>query len=193
MPALGACYAPALPPHLLPRRDYNLRLQESVLADVDRPVVTKSADQVVALQGIGGTGKSVLAPAFAHTIATRRALLDGTIWLSAGPGATNLTRLGNMRQVGQVLGDDPGHYVEEPAAKLHLAKLLERKVCLMILDDVWSMDHAEAFRDALRPRRRSIVGAEALLCNYDWLAAKLRATNINAILADYDLVASDPI
>jgi WD40 repeat protein len=33
---------------------------------------------------------------------------------------------------------------------------------------------------------------KALLCNYDWLAAKLRATNINALLADYDLVGSDP-
>jgi hypothetical protein len=32
----------------------------------------------------------------------------------------------------------------------------------------------------------------ALLCNYDWLAAKLRATNITALLADYDLVGQDP-
>ncbi len=30
-----------------------------------------------------------------------------------------------------------------------------------------------------------------LLCDYDWLAAKLRATNINAILADYDIVAQN--
>jgi NB-ARC domain/APAF-1 helical domain/Apoptotic protease-activating factor 1-like, winged-helix domain len=30
----------------------------------------------------------------------------------------------------------------------------------------------------------------ALLCNYDWLAAKLRATNITAVLADFDLVAN---
>jgi WD40 repeat protein len=32
---------------------------------------------------------------------------------------------------------------------------------------------------------------KALLCKYDWLAAKLRATNVTAILADYDLVAQD--
>jgi WD40 repeat protein len=31
----------------------------------------------------------------------------------------------------------------------------------------------------------------ALLCDYDWLAAKLRATTVTAILADYDLVARD--
>jgi WD40 repeat protein len=32
---------------------------------------------------------------------------------------------------------------------------------------------------------------KALLYDYDWLAAKLRATNVNAILADYDLVVQD--
>jgi APAF-1 helical domain len=33
---------------------------------------------------------------------------------------------------------------------------------------------------------------KALLCNYDWLGAKLRATNITSVLADYDLVTKDP-
>jgi len=32
----------------------------------------------------------------------------------------------------------------------------------------------------------------ALLSDYDWLAVKLRATNITALLADYDLVANGP-
>jgi WD40 repeat protein len=33
---------------------------------------------------------------------------------------------------------------------------------------------------------------KALLCDYEWLAAKLRATNITALLGDYDLVGQDP-
>jgi WD40 repeat protein len=32
----------------------------------------------------------------------------------------------------------------------------------------------------------------ALLCDYDWLDAKLRVTNISSVLADYDLVAKEP-
>jgi WD40 repeat protein len=32
---------------------------------------------------------------------------------------------------------------------------------------------------------------KALLCDYGWLAAKLRATNISTVLADYDLVAGN--
>jgi hypothetical protein len=32
---------------------------------------------------------------------------------------------------------------------------------------------------------------KALLCDYDWLAGKLRATNITSLLADYDLNAND--
>ena len=118
---------------------------------------SQSAGQVVALQGMGGIGKSVLAAALAHTIAARRAFADGIVWLSAGPEATDLTRLGNMRRVGDALGDDPQHYVEEPTAKLHLATVLAAKVCLIILDDVWSMDQVEAFRDALGPRCRLLA------------------------------------
>jgi APAF-1 helical domain len=30
---------------------------------------------------------------------------------------------------------------------------------------------------------------KTLLCDYDWLSAKLRATNVTAVLADYDLIA----
>jgi WD40 repeat protein len=33
----------------------------------------------------------------------------------------------------------------------------------------------------------------ALLCNYDWLVAKLRATNITSALADYDLMSDDRV
>jgi hypothetical protein len=32
---------------------------------------------------------------------------------------------------------------------------------------------------------------KALLCDYDWLVAKLRATNITSVLADYDLIPND--
>jgi ABC-type glutathione transport system ATPase component len=112
---------------LLPRRGDIIRLQESLLADVHRPTVITSAVQVAALRGMGGIGKSVLAAAVAHTIAARRAFADGIIWLSAGQQATDLTRLGNMKQVGRALGDVPQNYVEEPTAKQHLKTLLERK------------------------------------------------------------------
>jgi NB-ARC domain/APAF-1 helical domain len=33
---------------------------------------------------------------------------------------------------------------------------------------------------------------KALLCDFHWLAAKLRAANVIAVLADYDLVANEP-
>jgi hypothetical protein len=62
-----------------------------------------------------------------------------------------------MGQVGEALGDDPGHYVEERTAKQHLAGVLGSKICLIVVDDVWSMDQVEAFRDALGPRCRLLV------------------------------------
>ena len=82
---------------------------------------------------------------------------EGIFWLSAGKQETGLTRLNNMGQVGEALGDDPGHYVEERTAKQHLAGVLGSKICLIVVDDVWSMDQVEAFRDALGPRCRLLV------------------------------------
>jgi hypothetical protein len=74
---------PALPPQLLFRQNDLAGLSDSVLADVQRPIIITSAKQTVALQGMGGIGKSVLAAAFARSAETRRAFKDGIIMAQA--------------------------------------------------------------------------------------------------------------
>jgi hypothetical protein len=156
VPLLGLfrTIVPSLPPHFLPRREELARLGEAVLADVQRPVVVTSARQTTALLGMGGAGKSVLAAAFARAIDTRRAFSDGIVWLIIGREPDLFQ---NFRLLGASFNDDLGRYVDRDTAQARLPQLLSNKVCLIVLDDVWEMNHAASFRDALGPRCRLLV------------------------------------
>jgi WD40 repeat protein len=145
---------PALPPHWLARPDDLQRLHQSVLADILCPEVTTAKRQTIALTGMGGMGKSVLAAAFARAITTRRSMVDGIVWLTAGPEATKDTVLANLKAVGTTFGDAVAAYVDEPAARRHLAPLLAEKACLIVLDDVWALEQVKSFRDVMGPRCR---------------------------------------
>jgi hypothetical protein len=75
VPPLGKflCPLPQLPPHFHPRHEQLANLALDVMDDTRRPVVITSAKQTIAIQGMGGVGKSVLATSFARMAETRRA------------------------------------------------------------------------------------------------------------------------
>jgi WD40 repeat protein len=139
---------PSLPEHFLPRRADLDRLRNTVLADVERPTVVTSAKQMAALQGMGGIGKTVLAAAFARATDTRRAFTDGIVWLTAGREAGETQLRGNLIRTGAAFGDP---YPD------HLPKLLEKKACLIVVDDLWTLEQAEPFRRVLGPRCRLLI------------------------------------
>ncbi len=145
---------PSLPPHFIARPEDMTRVASVVLADVHRPVAITSAGQITTLEGMGGMGKSVLAAAFARTADTRRAFRDGVIWLTMGRTPTLSSKL---RLIGTALNDDTSEYDDEEVAVARLSRQLERLVCLIILDDVWQLKHAEAVRDVLGPRCRLLI------------------------------------
>ena len=145
---------PSLPPHFLPRPEEMAPLAETILADVRKPTVITSAKQTTALQGMGGVGKSVLAAAFARACETRRAFTDGVIWLTFGQ-QPDLVR--NMALMGQAFNDDPQHYLDLSRGKVRLSEVLADKVCLLVLDDIWDVAHAEAFVNALGARCRMLI------------------------------------
>ena len=156
VPKLGPLLtaAPALPPHFIPRPEYLAGLHESVLADVERPVVITSARQTTALHGMGGIGKSVLAAAFARAADTRRAFFDGIFWLTIGQKPD---LAGTIRLMATAFGEEAKDYLDPDAARARLPRVLERKVCLIVLDDVWSVDDVRPFQNALGARCRLLM------------------------------------
>jgi WD40 repeat protein len=145
---------PALPPHFLLRQEDLNRMRDMVLADVQRPTVVTSAHQTTGMWGMGGIGKTVLAAALTRTTDTRRAFLDGVLWLTVGQEANSLQQL---RRVGMAFEDEPQFYLELDSAQDRLPRLLADKVCLIVLDDVWQVEYVEPLVNALGPRCRLLI------------------------------------
>jgi hypothetical protein len=84
-PRLGKLLAvPSLPPHYLARSDRLKPLKDTLLRDLQKPVVITGAMGAVGIQGMGGIGKSVLAAALARDREVRRAFPDGVVWVTLG-------------------------------------------------------------------------------------------------------------
>jgi hypothetical protein len=144
-----------LPPKFLPRPREVDRLRTVVLADTFRPTAITSAGRTTALQGMGGIGKSVLAASFARSCETRRSFADGVIWITIGQESSPLQ---GLQLLGKALDDtDLQYYANLQESQFRLAGLLEHRNCLLVLDDVWSVAHVEAFMNVLGQRCRLLL------------------------------------
>ncbi|MBW4448809.1 MAG: hypothetical protein KME38_18590 [Spirirestis rafaelensis WJT71-NPBG6] len=133
---------PNLPPHFLPREEQLNPLKSNVLADTNQPVAITAKSRSVGVQGMGGIGKTVLATALARDEEVRRAFPDGVIWITFGQTPQILTW---QSYIAKALGDNQAAFTEISLAKARLRELLTDKACLLILDDVWNLEHAGAF------------------------------------------------
>ncbi|MBD2463051.1 TIR domain-containing protein [Oscillatoria sp. FACHB-1407] len=154
IPPLGNLVGvPELPPHYLSRSENLQALENLLLADANRPVVMTGTSRKVGLCGMGGAGKSVIASGLARDCEVRRSFSDGIFWLTVGQEPT-LTTL--QIQLAQALGSDRQIFEDVREGKEHLRELLIDKVCLLILDDIWQLEQADAF-DVLGQRCRMVV------------------------------------
>ncbi|MBW4611140.1 MAG: hypothetical protein KME22_29025 [Hassallia sp. WJT32-NPBG1] len=149
---------PNLPPHFLPREEQLNPLKNKVLADTNQPVAITGKSRSVGVQGMGGIGKTVLATALARDEEVRRAFPDGVIWITFGQTPQILTLQSN---VVEALGDKQASFTEINSGKVQLRKLLTDKACLLILDDVWNLNHASAFNVLEKPCQMLITTRDA--------------------------------
>jgi WD40 repeat protein len=145
---------PALPPHYQRRMEVIERLSKAVLAGKLDASIADSGRHIVALQGMGGAGKSVLAAAFAREYMVRREFLDGIVWLSVGQAPNVLSILQNTAVA---LGGDAGAYTDLVRALPLMTRALAGKTCLLVLDNVWNLDSVENFVNALGLKCRLLV------------------------------------
>jgi hypothetical protein len=144
---------PRIPPRFQPPPEIEV-LTGLLLGEQQRVENPRSDDQVAAVAGLAGSGKSVLAAALARLTPVRRTLAE-ICWVNAGPAYRR-------------------DAAEERAAALR-ARIANDSAILVVLDDVWSLEPIEPFLDALGPRSRVL-----LTTRHAWIASILGARSVTA-------------
>jgi len=96
----------------------------------------------VALIGMGGVGKSVLARAICDDEGIIAAFPDGILWTTLGK-TPNLS--GKLKEWVHALGGVSTVDATLDELKNTLSELLANRSCLLVIDDVWKYRHVEAF------------------------------------------------
>lgn len=142
--------APPLPAHFVERPE--------VLRDIAAQLLTDGLNEagilvVSALHGLGGIGKTAAAIAIAHNPLIRSHFTNGTLWATLGQNPDCLSHLTAWIQA---LGDAEYRPTTAIAATGYLRTLLYTTATLLVVDDVWDLDHATPFL-AGGPRCRLLV------------------------------------
>lgn len=121
------------------KRDEDIdKIKQSILKDAWAPTVVTSTAKSTAVQGMGGIGKSVIAAAVCYDCDIRKSFSDGIYWVTLGQ-QPNL-----QKAVSFITGENSINLLtDEGKNKLH--EFLEKKNCLIILDDIWEQQHIEIF------------------------------------------------
>ena len=98
------------------------------------PKREKPVGITTALQGAGGYGKTTLAAALCHDERVIKAFDDGILWVTLGQ-TPNL--LGELTKWCAALTREQPTFVDVPQATIKLGELLEGRICLLVIDDVW--------------------------------------------------------
>jgi len=128
------------PPELLIGRETDLEnLTELLKVSVER-----QTRGLCVVRGWPGVGKSSVVAALAHARDVSHVFPDGILWVSLGQKANLLLELSTWARYLRVSSLVNAATVREASARLH--EFLVDKCMLLIVDDVWEVDHAEAFR-----------------------------------------------
>jgi len=134
-------YDPALPP--LPTNVHQLIGRDSLLYRFKQRLIAKTRHTAcLALSGLPGVGKTALVTALAHDKELQAYFCDGILWSSLGPTPNIRQQLGrwaSLLDLAPAVAD-----IQDLALVLHMA-LKERRM-LLILDDVWKAEEAQAFQ-----------------------------------------------
>jgi len=125
----------------------------TLLADIKQALysldvaITSSSDtrgKYIALHGMGGVGKSVMARALCDDSDIQAHFPDGILWATLGKEPDLVATL---RSWISALGGTLDEQVPTPTnLKALLGNLLQERACLLIVDDVWRGEHAKLFQ-----------------------------------------------
>ncbi|MFB2969677.1 NB-ARC domain-containing protein [Aerosakkonema sp. BLCC-F183] len=95
-----------------------------------------------ALRGAGGYGKTTLAKAICYDKRIWQTFSDGILWVTLGETGNVLP---GLTKVYRELTDREINFIDIEEAARELAKELNDKCCLLVIDDVWNEAHLRQF------------------------------------------------
>jgi len=143
---------PELPPNFLPRPSDLQNIKDLLFGSNKATGITGTSSKL-GVHGMGGIGKSVIAAAIAHESDIQKAFPDGIFWITIGSDPQLLLRQSDLADA---LVDFPHAFNDIEQGRSHLSRLLVNRTALIILDDVWQVDDAEAF-NSLGPRCKMLI------------------------------------
>ncbi|MEH2175460.1 NB-ARC domain-containing protein, partial [Nostoc sp.] len=131
--------APPLPTYFVERPEYSDDLKTRLLngSSFDSRTLV-----ITAIHGLGSVGKSTLAAALAHDAEIQTRFCDGILWATLGQQPNVLALLSGWVQA---LGDYSFKPTSVEATSNHLRTLLYDKAVLLVVDDAWNTEDAQAF------------------------------------------------
>ena len=134
------------PPGFVPRPEEFEQAKRQLLQNHGHGSIALST----ALSGAGGYGKTTLAQALCADQEIRNAFADGIFWIDIGQTPNILGGLGSLYKelTGAKLAT-----VDQREASAMVAKELENRWALLVIDDVWQRGHLKAFLDAAPCKR----------------------------------------
>jgi DNA-binding SARP family transcriptional activator len=128
---------PPLPPLVVGR--------ERVLQDLKaRAGIGGERRPVTVVQGWPGVGKSTIVAALAHDQVLAQAFPDGVLWASLGEAPNVLAELMGWAEALHLIS--PGQLPSLENVTAQLTAVLRDKRTVLILDDLWQVEHAAPFK-----------------------------------------------
>ena len=129
---------PLIPRNYLPRNTYINTVKEILFNHQGSNIGLTGVAQSIGLQGMGGIGKSALAIILANDKQVRSTFYDGIIWVSLGQ---NPDIIAIQKEILYYLDISDVQLNTANQGITLLKNILSSKKILLILDDVWSIEH----------------------------------------------------